>query len=133
MSPKKRQINVLLWAGFCLAAAVAISADRVAAIKTGEFSLRSPAFASNAMIPSQYSCGGANQSPPLVWRDPPSGASSFALIVRDPDTPNGDFIHWVVFDIPGDVRELKAALGRGGPPKQGTNSFGRVGYDGPCP
>ena len=133
MNPEGRRISVLLWTGFCLVAAVAISADRVVAIKAGGFSLTSPAFASNARIPSQYSCSGANQSPPLVWRDPPSGASSFALIVRDPDAPNDDFIHWVVFDIPGDARELKASLGRSGPPKQGTNSFGRVGYDGPCP
>ncbi len=132
MNPKSRRISMLLWAGFCLTA-TAIPADRAAAIKVAGFSLTSPAFAPNAEIPPQYSCSGANQSPPLAWRDPPSGARSFALIVRNPDAPSTDFIHWVVLDIPGDARELKPALARSGPPPQGTNSFGRVGYDGPCP
>jgi len=97
------------------------------------FSLSSPAFADNGNIPLLYSCSGKNQSPPLAWRDAPAKTRTFALIMHDPDAPNGDFIHWVVFDLPADARELTAGTGRGEPPVQGTNSFGRIGYDGPCP
>src|SRR5579885_768885 len=132
MKLKPRRIPRILPALIAVGLA-AIPAHRVLAIKAGGFSLTSPSFPSNGAIPPQYSCNGANQSPPLVWRDPPTGAIAFALIVRDPDAPSGDFIHWVVFDIPGGARELKAGVPRGGPPAQGNNSFGRVGYDGPCP
>jgi phosphatidylethanolamine-binding protein (PEBP) family uncharacterized protein len=31
--------------------------------------------------------------PPLKWTDAPDAAKSFALIVEDPDAPNGMFRH----------------------------------------
>src|SRR5579884_3353275 len=123
MNLKTRRIPRVLRALIAVAI-VAVPAHRVHAIKAGGFSLTSPAFPSNGAIPPQYSCRGANESPPLIWHDPPTGAIAFALIVRDPDAPTGDFIHWVVIDIPGEARELKAGVRRGGPPAQGTNSFG---------
>lgn len=76
-------------------------------------------------------------SPPLAWTDPPAGTRSFALIVEDPDAPAGTWTHWVVYNLPAQVRAMEAntpkqaELPNGG--LQGTSSFGTVGYGGPCP
>jgi len=99
--------------------------------------LSSPAFTANSPIPRDYTCEGANGSPALQWTDPPASTRSLALILEDPDAPNGTFIHWLVYDIPASTRSLSEAqpttpdLPDGS--KQGTNSSGKVGYGGPCP
>src|SRR5207302_4695944 len=53
--------------------------------------LTRPAFAMTAAMPKQFTCDGANESPPLAWSGAPAGAKSFALIVDDPDAPSGTF------------------------------------------
>ena len=67
----------------------------------------------------------------------PEGSKSFALIADDPDAPRGTWVHWVLYDLPADVRELSAAIGREeslqNGAKQGKNDFGKIGYGGPCP
>ena len=88
------------------------------------------AFADGQAIPQQYSCDGADQSPPLRWGEPPPGTKSFALIVDDPDAPGGTFRHWGAFDIPADARSLSAGQAAGA---QAVNDFGKTGYGGPCP
>ncbi len=124
-------VGLILRCGLCLS--VIAMASQAYPAETAHFSLSSTAFADNAKIPAQYSCSGENQSPPLLWHNPPANTRSFVLIVDDPDAPAGDFIHWVVFDIPADTHSLRPGIDRRDPPPQGTNSFGRVGYDGPCP
>ena len=52
------------------------------------FALSSPAFVDNGAIPKQYTCEGADISPPLNWSGAPQGTRSFALIVDDPDAPD---------------------------------------------
>jgi Raf kinase inhibitor-like YbhB/YbcL family protein len=130
--PRNLCIGLFLRCGLCLTG-IAIVSQAAYPAETAHFSLSSPAFADNTKIPAQYSCSGENQSPPLLWHNPPANTRSFVLIVDDPDAPAGDFIHWVVFDIPADARSLRPGVDRKDPPPQGTNSFGRVGYDGPCP
>jgi len=99
--------------------------------------LLSTAFKEGEPIPMKYSAYGENVSPDLAWEHAPEGVRSFALISRDPDAPIGTFYHWVLFNLPDSVRSLPEGLGRdvslppGG--TQGTNSFRRVGYDGPKP
>ena len=90
----------------------------------------SSAFPDGQPIPAQYSCDGANQSPPLSWGEPPPGTRSFALVVDDPDAPGGTFRHWGAFDIPGDMRSIAAGQSIGA---QAVNDFGKAGYGGPCP
>ncbi len=105
------------------------------------FTLSSPAFPEGGEIPALYTCEGKDISPPLEWRDPPEGTESFALIVDDPDAPDPRaprlvWVHWVVYNIPGDVRSLaEGASGREMPPGsvEGINDWHRVGYGGPCP
>ena len=92
--------------------------------------LSSSAFQDGQTIPQQYSCDGANQSPPLRWGEPPPGTKSFALTIDDPDAPGGTFRHWAVFDMPATTRSLAAGQQIG---TQGTNDKGTPGYSGPCP
>lgn len=93
-------------------------------------SLTSEAFQSGQPIPVQYTCDGADQSPPLAWSDPPAGTRSLALIVDDPDAPSGLFRHWGAYDIAPDTRSIPAGQTIG---KQAVNGFGKSGYGGPCP
>lgn len=94
--------------------------------------LTSPAFKAGAPMPRRFSCDDAELSPPLTWRKVPDGAKSLALVMEDPDAPNGTFVHWTVFAIAPDAREFL----EGEAPKgslEGENSFDDVGYGGPCP
>jgi len=87
-----------------------------------------------------FGCTGGNRSPHLAWRGAPSGTQSFALIMHDPDAPTGTgWYHWVLFDIPSSVHELKEGAGSPGSPDLpagavlGLTDFGSSGYGGPCP
>ena len=92
--------------------------------------LTSPAFTDGGAIPEEHTCDGGDVSPPLAWEGAPARTDSFALVVTDPDA--GDFVHWVLTAIPGDVRELAEGEGdRAGTP--GRNGFGNTGWGGPCP
>jgi Raf kinase inhibitor-like YbhB/YbcL family protein len=53
-----------------------------------------------------------NASPQLSWTDVPDGTQSFTITCFDPDapTPSG-FWHWVLVDVPGDVRSLENGVG----------------------
>jgi Raf kinase inhibitor-like YbhB/YbcL family protein len=118
---------------------------------------------------------GPNLSPPIRWSSVPAGTKSFALICHDPDVPSRpddvnkegrivpadlprvDFYHWVLVDIPADLRMLeKGADSQGitprgkqpGPAPHGLRGINNYtdwfasdpdmsgdygGYDGPCP
>lgn len=94
--------------------------------------ITSPSFQENAFIPSKYTCDGENINPPLVISDVSADAKSLALIVDDPDAPVGTFVHWLVWNIPPRVGEIKeGSLPEGS--IQGTNDFGKKEYGGPCP
>lgn len=94
--------------------------------------LESPAFAANESIPVQYTCDGQNISPPLSWDEVPAETESFALIVDDPDAPGETFVHWVLYNLPAETRQLPENVNNpGGFP--GKNNFDTFGYGGPCP
>ena len=98
--------------------------------------LTSQSFTDGARIPGEFAfcmpaaeghvCLGANRNPQLAWADVPAGTKSFALICHDPDVPSKgddvnqegrsvpaslprvDFFHWVVVDLPADLRTIDA-------------------------
>ena len=103
--------------------------------------LTSPAFADHAPIPVQYTCQGADISPPLAWAGAPEGTRSFVLIVDDPDAPDPaapkmTWVHWIVYNIPASTQGLAGNERAGGMPagaRDGVNDWKRTGYGGPCP
>ncbi|VVB59170.1 Phosphatidylethanolamine-binding protein [uncultured archaeon] len=94
-----------------------------------ELTVMSPAFRNNEFIPPEYTCDGANVSPPLHIEGIPKETQSLVLIMEDPDAPHGTFDHWVVWNIPpfGLIKEDSV------PGVEGLNSAGKPSYMGPCP
>lgn len=99
--------------------------------------LQTNAFSPNSPIPTKYTCDGEEVSPALQWDAPPENTQSLVLIADDPDAPGRTFVHWVIYDLPPDLRQLPEALppdpilSKGG--VHGKNDFNRYGYGGPCP
>lgn len=87
-----------------------------------------------------FGCTGENVSPQLAWENAPEGTKSFAITMYDPDAPTGSgWWHWLAFDIPTSVEELKSGAGSSQSkllPKgmiQSLTDYGTTGYGGPCP
>jgi Raf kinase inhibitor-like YbhB/YbcL family protein len=101
------------------------------------FTLSSTAFGAGAEIPAQYSCKGGDISPALAWSGAPPHTASFALIMEDPDSPGGTFVHWVMWNLPPTAHSLPQGEPKegelNGGARQGRNDFRKVGYNGPCP
>jgi Raf kinase inhibitor-like YbhB/YbcL family protein len=93
--------------------------------------LTSTAFTEGSTIPKQYTCDGKNLSPQLAWTGLPQGTQTLVLIVDDPDAPGRTFVHWVLYDIPGNTIGLSEGVQGIG--VTGTNDSRRTSYSGPCP
>lgn len=101
------------------------------------FRVSTTAFSAGEMIPKKFTCDGPDLSPPLTWKDAPARTQSFAIVVDDPDAPVGTWVHWVLYNLPANTKELpegvekKEQLASGA--LQGRNDFRKIGYNGPCP
>ena len=115
---------------FILSSLLLIAAIAIAFAPAKELKVTSSAFVNDGMIPSKYSCQGAEVSPPLHIEGIPSSAKSLALIAQDPDAPmKGGFTHWVMWNIETDgtiPEDFKGA-------QQGYNGARSAGYKGMCP
>ncbi|HKD38591.1 MAG TPA: YbhB/YbcL family Raf kinase inhibitor-like protein [Pirellulales bacterium] len=110
--------------------------------KAMAITITSGAFEPGKPIPKTYTGDGEDRSPPLSWNGVPAGAKELALICDDPDAPSPrPWVHWVIYNIPGDTKSLEEGIPRKPrPPKpagslQGVNSFpsDNIGYRGPAP
>lgn len=134
--PRVALVPVLALTVCALSLSLASSGRNTAvAAATQPFTIISPTFRQYGPLPlssayNKLGCPGKNIAPTLNWRGVPSGTASFALAMNDYDAPvAGGFHHWIVYNIPAAVRTLNGSS----PYSQGTNSFGFVGYGGPCP
>lgn len=97
-----------------------------------KMNLTSPEFQNGKHIPTVFSCKGDDVNPPLVIEGVPAEAKSLALIMDDPDAPVGTWVHWVMWNIEPSTRQIaKASVPPGA--QEGTNSWQRRNYGGPCP
>lgn len=97
------------------------------------FDVSSPAFADGEEIPREFTCDGADVSPPLHVVGIPSNTESLVVIVEDPDAPLGTWYHWVEFDIVPESGTHDILRDTGSIGTQGANSWNLTGYRGPCP
>ena len=103
--------------------------------------LNSQAFTHGGTIPRRHTCEGEDVSPDLAWSDVPAGTRSFALIIDDPDAPDPKapkivWVHWLLYNLPADARELAQGAATSGLPRgaaTGINNFKHNSYGGPCP
>jgi Raf kinase inhibitor-like YbhB/YbcL family protein len=98
--------------------------------------VKSDSFVECGLIPKEHTGEGVETSPHLSW-DYADGVKSWTIISDDPDAPGGTYVHWVLFDLPGEKTSLPAGasgntqLLDGG--KEGVNGSGNTGYIGPYP
>jgi Raf kinase inhibitor-like YbhB/YbcL family protein len=95
--------------------------------------LKSTAFNSEDNLPTKYTCDGAGISPPLAWSGVPDGTKSQVLILDDPDAPGRIFCHWLLYNIPPDVDNLREGASDKLSYEQGRNDFRNIGFGAPCP
>jgi hypothetical protein len=90
-------------------------------------------------FPADYTCDGADRSPPLTIAGLNDQVKSLAIIMEDSSSEGGgSFAHWIIWNIE-PVKILPESLAK--EPKisfpvsavQGVNDFGKIGYSGPCP
>lgn len=94
--------------------------------------IKSPSFENNTQIPAKFTCDGNNVNPALEFFDVPEETQSLVLIVDDPDAPIGVWTHWIIYNIPGNVRKINENQSPEGA-LLGINDFGVGNYGGPCP
>jgi Raf kinase inhibitor-like YbhB/YbcL family protein len=97
-----------------------------------EFKVTSPAFNHGSQIPSKYTCDGENINPYLTIHGVPPKTKSLALLVEDPDAPMGLYVHWVMWNISPEIKEIKEHTAPMNA-EEGINSANEPGYTGPCP
>jgi Raf kinase inhibitor-like YbhB/YbcL family protein len=103
--------------------------------------IQSEAFDDGGAIPREFTCEGADLSPPLAWSGVPADTRSLVLIVDDPDAPDPraprmTWVHWVLYNLPAEATGLAQGVASQDLPAgtgEGQNDWQRTGYGGPCP
>lgn len=99
------------------------------------FSLTSRAFAAGQELPTRFTREGDNVSPALEWSMPPPGTRSLVVICDEPNSPAGNVVHWLLYNLPATTLSLPEHLPAIDPlangARQGVNDFSRTGYSGP--
>lgn len=91
-----------------------------------------PDFEYGGQIPKKFTCDGEDVNPMILISDVPKEAKSLNLIVDDPDSPTGTWVHWIVKNITPDTKKIS----ENSVPEESTEeitTFGKAGYGGPCP
>lgn len=94
--------------------------------------IASTAFQYGEPIPARYTCDGEEAIPPLVFSDIPTEAKSLVLIMEDPDSPIGVWVHWTLWNINPKTHTIDGLTKLQGT-SEGMTNFGTSGYGGPCP
>lgn len=101
--------------------------------------ITSQAISDGERIDERFTCEGEDVSPALLLAATPAGARTLALVVDDPDAPDGTFVHWLIWNLPSNLGEIPEGVPQDeivddlGEAAQGENDFGEIGFRGPCP
>jgi hypothetical protein len=91
-------------------------------------------FKAGTTIARVHTCDGQDVSPRLDATGLPPGTEEVVVVMRDPDAPGGNFIHWVIAHLQPASGSMSLSAGATPPGAVlGRNSFGSLGYRGPCP
>lgn len=90
--------------------------------------LRSPELRPGGRLERAATCNGEGRAPAFEWSGVPEGTQELALVLEDPDAPDGTFTHWTVWGLD---PAAGALFGEG--PLEGAASSGKRGYEPPCP
>jgi hypothetical protein len=91
-------------------------------------------FKAGATIARVHTCDGRDVSLPLRATGLPGATKELVVVMRDPDAPGGNFIHWDIAHLSPANGSLSLSAGATpGGAVLGRNSFGSLGYRGPCP
>ncbi len=124
----------LVGAALLVATAIA-GADQTGGAAT--IKVTSSAFDNGGNIPAEYTCEGKGVAPPISWSTVPPQTKSIAVIVSDPDAPNGTFEHFVAFNLLPERRSLPTeavkSIAPGSALVTARNSSGTVGFAPICP
>lgn len=106
--------------------------DSISLSQQTELLVSSPVFKNMDRLNSKYTCDGENINPPLKIENIPPQTKSIAIILDDPDAPQGNFVHWLVINIKptGNVLNI---IENSVPGEQLTNDANKRIYWGPCP
>lgn len=100
--------------------------------KEVKMEISTPDFANGGNIPARFTCDGEDVNPTLNISGVPAEAKSLALIVDDPDAPRGTWTHWLIWNLPSDLKQIATNSVPAGA-LQGVNDFPAEQYGGPCP
>jgi Raf kinase inhibitor-like YbhB/YbcL family protein len=87
-----------------------------------------------AALDPRYTCDGEEIAPAVSWASPPQNTSELAIALVDESTldSDGPLVHWVLVGVdPNELSVREDVVPPGA--VQGLNSFGSIGYSGPCP
>ena len=112
--------------------------------KNKKFFLYSPDIYDNREILqdqlyNKKGCSGNNNSPKLVWKNPPIGTKSFAITLYDKTANNNTGLwHWIIYNIPANIYKIENGANNKKKlmpkkSKQNINDFGEKKYSGICP
>ncbi len=125
--PKKILLTITIMTVMVLGGCKTLEKEPIIPMK-----LESPVFTHNQYLPTKYTCDGTSVNPSLKIADVPDNAKSLVLIMDDPDAPNGDFVHWIMWNIdPKTIEITEDSVPTGA--TQGINSGGENKYYPPCP
>lgn len=124
-------------AAWLMAPLQATAGDEASKPKVEILTVTSKTVQDGKPIPVNHTGDGKDISPELTWSKAPQTAKSIAVTCEDPDAPGGVWFHWIVINLPPSTTNLKENLEKkasiAGGAAQGTNDFGKVGYNGPAP
>ena len=98
--------------------------------------VKDTAFGNAKSMSDEYTCDDVDISPPLGWKNAPAATKSFAIICETSDAPTGNWVQWVIYDIPAGITNPPQSVAKTGQldfgAKQGKNDFDHVSYSSPC-